>query len=80
MVRRYNRLFAACYVVGDAGLGLVAFLTAYALRFYAAPIQALVPITKGVPPFRNYLYVMPFVAVLVPLAFCPVTLGWSRTV
>ena len=69
MVRRYNRLLAACYVVGDAGLGLVAFLAAYALRFYAAPIQALVPITKGVPPFRNYLYVMPFVAVLVPLAF-----------
>jgi Undecaprenyl-phosphate glucose phosphotransferase len=69
MVRRYNRLLAACYVVGDAGLGLVAFLAAYALRFYAAPIQALVPVTKGVPPFRNYLYVMPFVAVLVPLAF-----------
>jgi Undecaprenyl-phosphate glucose phosphotransferase len=69
MVRRYNRLLAACYVVGDAGLGLVAFLAAYALRFYTAPIQALVPVTKGIPPFRNYLYVMPFVAVLVPLAF-----------
>ena len=69
MVRRYNRLLAACYVIGDAGLGLIAFLAAYALRFYTAPIQALVPITKGVPPFRNYLYVMPFVAVLVPLAF-----------
>src|SRR5262245_64993530 len=69
MVRRYNRLLAACYVVADAGLGLLAFLVAYALRFYATPIQALVPVTKGVPPFQNYLYVMPFVAVLVPLAF-----------
>ena len=69
MVRRYNRLLVAFYVVSDAALGLVAFLTAYFLRFEAGVILALVPVTKGVPPLRNYLLMTPFVAVLLPLAF-----------
>jgi Undecaprenyl-phosphate glucose phosphotransferase len=65
MLRRHNRLLIALHVVSDALLGMLAFLTAYQLRFSTG----LIPITKGTPPLENYLYVLPFVAGLVPLAF-----------
>src|SRR5215471_18883445 len=65
MLKRYNRLLVAFYVVSDALLAVSAFIVAYALRFYAG----LIPITKGVPPLRQYVNILPFVAVLVPLAF-----------
>ena len=68
MVRRYNRLLVAFHVVSDALLGLSAFIAAYVLRFHTL-VADLIPITKGTPPLRQYIYVMPFVAVLVPLAF-----------
>jgi Undecaprenyl-phosphate glucose phosphotransferase len=69
MLRRHNRLLIALHVTSDALLGILTFLAAYGLRFYT-PLTALIPITKGTPPFRNYyLYLLPFVAVLVPLAF-----------
>jgi Undecaprenyl-phosphate glucose phosphotransferase len=68
MVRRYNRLLVAFHVVSDALLGLSAFIAAYVLRFHTF-VADLIPITKGTPPLRQYIYVMPFVAVLVPLAF-----------
>ena len=64
-MRRYNRLLVAVHVVSDAFLGLSAFIIAYALRFHTG----LIPITKGVPPLRQYVNVLPFIAVLVPLAF-----------
>ena len=69
MVRRFNRLLVAGHIAADAVLGVAAFLAAYALRFHAAIILLVVPVTKGVPPVRNYLYVTPFVAALVPVAF-----------
>jgi Undecaprenyl-phosphate glucose phosphotransferase len=65
MVRRYNRLLIAFHVVSDALLTCVAFVLAYILRFHID----LIPITKGVPPFSQYVNVLPFVAVLVPVAF-----------
>ena len=65
MVRRHNRLLVAFHVGSDALLGLSAFIVAYALRFHSG----LIPITKGVPPLRQYVNVLPFIAVLVPLAF-----------
>ena len=65
LVRRHNRLLVAFHVVSDALLGLSAFILAYALRFHTG----LIPITKGVPPLRQYVNVMPFVAILVPVAF-----------
>src|SRR5438128_8573014 len=68
MVRRYNRLLVAFHVISDALLGLSAFIVAYILRFHTV-VAALIPITKGTPPLRQYIYVMPFIAVLVPLAF-----------
>ena len=65
MLRRYNRLLIAFYISSDALLGLSAFIIAYTIRFHTG----LIPITKGVPPLRQYINLLPFIAVLVPLGF-----------
>jgi Undecaprenyl-phosphate glucose phosphotransferase len=65
MLKRYNRLLIAFYVISDALLGLTAFIVAYTIRFHTS----LIPITKGVPPLRQYINLLPFIAVLVPLGF-----------
>ena len=65
MVKRYNRLLVAFYVATDAVLALWAFVLAYAVRFESG----LIPVTQGYPPFEQYLNVLPFIAVLTPLAF-----------
>ncbi|MEW5983328.1 MAG: undecaprenyl-phosphate glucose phosphotransferase [Acidobacteriota bacterium] len=65
MVKRYKRTLAAFYVATDSLLAVAAFLGAYYLRFESGAIAA----PKGQPPFEQYLWVTPFVAVLVPVAF-----------
>ena len=65
MLRRFNRILVAFYVTADALLGLSAFILAYTIRFHAG----LIPITKGIPPLGQYLNLLPFIAVLVPLGF-----------
>src|SRR6476620_9504369 len=65
MLRRYNRLLIAFYIASDAILGLSAFIIAYTIRFHTG----LIPITKGIPPLRQYINLLPFIAVLVPLGF-----------
>jgi Undecaprenyl-phosphate glucose phosphotransferase len=65
MVRRYNRLLVAFYVISDALLAMWAFIFAYGIRFESG----LIPVTKGYPPLWNYVNVLPFVAILTPLAF-----------
>jgi Undecaprenyl-phosphate glucose phosphotransferase len=65
VVKRYNRLLVLFHIVTDALLAVSAFMLAYVLRFSAG----LIPITKGVPPLKQYVNVLPFVAVLVPLGF-----------
>ena len=67
MMRRYNRLLVALFVVGDAGLGLTAFLVAYLLRFEF--LHNLLSTPKGVPPLAQYLRIAPFIGLLVPIAF-----------
>ncbi|MFN7981063.1 MAG: undecaprenyl-phosphate glucose phosphotransferase [Vicinamibacterales bacterium] len=62
---RHNRLLVAFHVISDALLGLAAFILAYAIRFHSG----LIPITRGLPPLRQYLNVLPFIAVVVPLGF-----------
>jgi Undecaprenyl-phosphate glucose phosphotransferase len=62
---RHNRLLVASHVVSDALLGLSAFIVAYALRFQTG----IIPVPKGVPPLRQYINVLPFIAVVVPLGF-----------
>jgi Undecaprenyl-phosphate glucose phosphotransferase len=67
MMRRYNRLLVAFYVASDAVLAMAAFVLAYILRFHV--LTAVVPATKGVPPFEQYLNMLPFIGLIVPAAF-----------
>src|SRR5262249_42055678 len=55
---RHNRLLVVFHVATDALLGVSAFIIAYAIRFHAG----LIPVTRGVPPLRQYVNVLPFVA------------------
>ncbi len=64
MMRRYNRLLVAFYVLSDALLAVTAFLAAYWLRFYSG-----LPVPKGIPPFFEYLTLLPVIGVIVPAAF-----------
>ena len=65
MVKRYARLLVFMHVVSDSMLGMAAFVLAYVIRFETG----LIPIWRGHPPFQQYLNVIPFVGLLVPLAF-----------
>jgi Undecaprenyl-phosphate glucose phosphotransferase len=65
MVRRHNRLLVALYVLSDAALAMWAFVFAYGVRFESG----LIPVTKGYPPIDQYINVLPFVAILTPLAY-----------
>ena len=65
MMRRYNRLLVAFYVLTDAALGAAAFVLAYLIRFESG----LIPIWEGLPNFSEYARLLPVVAVLVPVAF-----------
>jgi FlaA1/EpsC-like NDP-sugar epimerase len=69
MLNRHNRLLVTFHVVSDALLAVTAFIIAYALRFHSGIIPLLIPITKGVPPLRQYIEDLPFIAILVPLGF-----------
>ena len=68
MVNRHNRLLVTFHVASDALLGVSAFLLAYVLRFHTN-VSSLIPITKGIPPLQQYVNVLPFIAVLVPVGF-----------
>ena len=68
MMRRYNRLLVAFYVLSDALIGMAAFALAYLLRFETI-IADLIPVTKGQPPFGQYVNLLPFVGILVPIAY-----------
>ena len=65
MTVRPPRRLAAFHAVSDALLGMAAFGLAYAIRFEAGLIAA----PKGQPPFGQYLVLLPFIGLLVPLAF-----------
>ena len=68
MLRRYNRLLVALYVLADTLSAAAAFLLAYLIRFDSWFVQ-LVPVTKDQPSLQQYLISLPAVALLVPLAF-----------
>ncbi len=67
MMRRYNRLLVLFYVIADAVLGMTAFALAYFVRFRV--LDHFLPITKGTPPFDQYVTMMPFIGLIVPIAF-----------
>jgi Undecaprenyl-phosphate glucose phosphotransferase len=68
MVKRYNRLLVIFYIVADAVGAMAAFVLAYLLRFETF-LTGIIPITKGQPPFDEYVSILPFIAVLTPMAF-----------
>jgi Undecaprenyl-phosphate glucose phosphotransferase len=65
MLKRYNRLLVGLYVASDMASGALAFLLAYFIRFQTG----FIAITKGQPPFRQYLTIAPFVALVVPAVY-----------
>jgi Undecaprenyl-phosphate glucose phosphotransferase len=65
MVKRFARLLVALHVVSDAVLGMAAFVLAYVVRFDTG----LIPVTRGFPPFQQYLNVLPLIGLVVPIAF-----------
>ena len=65
MVKRHNRLLVAFYVTTDAILGVWAFVLAYGIRFESG----LIPVTRGYPSIEQYFNVLPFIALLTPVAF-----------
>ena len=69
MLNRHNRLLVTFHVISDALLAVTAFIIAYTLRFHSGIVPWLIPITKGVPPLRQYIQDLPFIAILVPLGF-----------
>jgi Undecaprenyl-phosphate glucose phosphotransferase len=68
MVKRYNRLLAILYVLADAIGAMAGFVLAYLIRFETR-LTDIIPVTKGQPPFEQYVNMLPFIAVLVPVAF-----------
>jgi Undecaprenyl-phosphate glucose phosphotransferase len=68
MVKRYNRLLAILYVLADAIGAMAVFVLAYLIRFETR-LTDIIPVTKGQPPFEQYVNMLPFIAVLVPVAF-----------
>jgi Undecaprenyl-phosphate glucose phosphotransferase len=68
MVKRYNRLLVLFYIVADAVGAMAAFVLAYLLRFETF-LTVVIPITKGQPPFDQHVSILPFIAVLTPIAF-----------
>lgn len=62
---RQTRVLIACHVVLDLVLGMSSFVLAYQVRFNLGVFE----ITKGLPPFTQYLVLMPFIGLLVVLAF-----------
>lgn len=60
-----TRLLTAVHLVLDCLLGMTAFALAYVVRFetglFAAP--------KGQPPFEQYLVLLPFIGLLIPVMF-----------
>jgi Undecaprenyl-phosphate glucose phosphotransferase len=65
MMRRFNRLLVAFYVLSDAAFAMLAFVLAYLIRFKTG----LIPVTLGTPPLSVYLEMLPVLAVIVPAAY-----------
>ena len=65
MTKGHPNLQGVIYVLGDSVLAMLAFVCAYLFRFELG----ILPVTRGYPPFEQYLAVLPIVGLLVPVAF-----------
>ena len=62
---RQTRALITTYISLDILLGMAAFALAYLARFETG----LFPAPKGQPPFDQYLTLMPFIALVIPISF-----------
>ncbi len=62
---RQTRLLITAYISIDVLLGMAAFTMAYLVRFETG----FFPTPKGQPPFEQYLTLMPFIALIIPISF-----------
>lgn len=65
MTKGHPNLQGGMYVLSDSILAMLAFIVAYLFRFELG----ILPVTRGYPPFEQYLAVLPIVGLLVPVAF-----------
>jgi Undecaprenyl-phosphate glucose phosphotransferase len=65
VLRRYNRLLVAVFVIGD----FVGAIAAFALAYYVRFDTELIPISEGIPPLMRYLRLAPFLGAAVVIAF-----------
>ncbi len=65
MIRQRHRTTSGIYLAGDLLATLAAFLTAWVLRFRVE----VIPVTKSVPDFVPYLWLVPFIVVIWPTVF-----------
>jgi Undecaprenyl-phosphate glucose phosphotransferase len=66
MLRFQTRLMMVSFVAVDVAVTAVAWILAYFLRFDVAAVQAVIPVTKGVPELSRYLLLLPLFAVVWP--------------
>ncbi|MEE3201855.1 MAG: hypothetical protein VX262_01010, partial [Acidobacteriota bacterium] len=62
---RQTRALITTYISLDILLGMAAFALAYLARFETG----LFPAPKGQPPFTQYLTLMPFIGLIIPISF-----------
>ncbi len=65
MIRKRRRSTAVVYLAGDVLATLLAFLLAWYIRF---DVQ-VIPVTKGVPAFQEYLKLLPIILMMWPIVF-----------
>lgn len=65
MLKKRARLSVLLYLTADVITSVVAYFAAIYLRF----MLEVVPNTKGMFPLRQYLYLVPFIAILWPIIF-----------
>ena len=65
MVKQQSRMWTGVYAAGDLFATFSALALAYFVRFHSG----LFEVTKGVPPFSQYLLLMPLIVLLWPLLF-----------
>jgi Undecaprenyl-phosphate glucose phosphotransferase len=66
MLKFQTRVMVAVFVLVDVLSTSLAWICAYFLRFHSDLVVSWLPVTKGVPPFTQYLALLPVIVVLWP--------------
>lgn len=66
MHRKYNQVLYSFIFATDIALVAITWVLSYYIRFSLEP---LIPVTKGIPPLREYLQFLPFVVIIYVFCF-----------